>query len=217
MSESNKKLGGLSLSNFLYENAKRGKWEAVVKMYEEQGPDEAQRLKLTHKGDTALHLAVIDNQEDIVVRVVKLITRMSHNKEQLLSITNERQNSPLHLAAVMGSVTMCQAIASAHPKLVDMRNKVDETPMFLAAAYGHTNAFYCLYYFRRHDLNQIDTNCRIKTNGDTVLHIALKNERFGLHRLSSPYYIIFALAVFINNLLICIYVCVGVCQIWHFN
>lgn len=167
------------LREFLYENAKRGKWEAVVEKYAKY--PRARGLKLTHKEETALHLAVIDNQEAIVETLVELIRNSkSTDYKKILSITNERKNNPLHLAAVMGSVRMCQALASAHHELLDMRNKVDETPMFLAVAYGHKNAFYCLYFFcGSSNLDRISTNCREKYNGDTVLHYALRNDQFG--------------------------------------
>lgn len=56
----NKKAG---LRDFLYTNTKGGKWEAVVKKYEKY--PEAQELKLTRYGRTALHLAVIGNLQQL--------------------------------------------------------------------------------------------------------------------------------------------------------
>ncbi|XP_022995621.1 uncharacterized protein LOC111491104 isoform X2 [Cucurbita maxima] len=165
------------LRDFLYTNTKRGKWEEVIKKYEEY--PEAQELKLTRNGDTALHLAVLDNREEVVQ---KLVNRIKHTSkyDELLKTTNDREETPLHLAAQMGSATMCNAIASAHDELVDLRNKVDETPLYLAAASGNRDAFFCLYHFCRNNASRITANCRLTSNGDTVLHSALRNDHFDL-------------------------------------
>lgn len=177
-----------TLRDFLYINTKRTEWEKVIKKYEKH--PEALELKLTRNGDTALHLAVLDNREDVVQ---KLVNRIKDSKcDKLLETTNDRKENPLHLAAQMGSATMCNAIASACDKLVHERNKMDETPLYLAAAFGNRDAFFCLYHFCRNVASRITANCRLTSNGDTVLHSALRNEHFGelfyyiiLHSLSA--------------------------------
>jgi len=177
-----------TLRDFLYINTKRTEWEKVIKKYEKH--PEAQGLKLTRNGDTALHLAVLDNREEMVQ---KLVNRIKDSKrDELLETTNDRKENPLHLAAQMGSATMCYAIASAHHKLVEKRNKIDETPLYLAAASGNRDAFFCLYHFCRDLDSGITANCRLSSNGDTVLHSALRNDHFGelfyyiiLHSLSA--------------------------------
>ncbi|XP_022931014.1 uncharacterized protein LOC111437338 isoform X3 [Cucurbita moschata] len=165
-----------TLRDFLYINTKRTEWEKVIKKYEKH--PEAQGLKLTRNGDTALHLAVLDNREEMVQ---KLVNRIKDSKrDELLETTNDRKENPLHLAAQMGSATMCYAIASAHHKLVEKRNKIDETPLYLAAASGNRDAFFCLYHFCRDLDSGITANCRLSSNGDTVLHSALRNDHFDL-------------------------------------
>ena len=196
-------------SRELYAYAKRGKWEEVIEKYKEvlkehknnpgaQNNPGAKNPKLNRRGDTVLHLAVIDNQEARVEELVRHISEapkntLTENQEEtekrvkegtdnykdILETTNERGNNPLHLAAVMGSVRMCEAIGSKHNGLVDMRNNDDETPLFLAAAYGNKDAFFCLYNFCKDDASRISANCRVKQDGDTVLHQALRNEHLG--------------------------------------
>ncbi|XP_022931018.1 uncharacterized protein LOC111437341 isoform X1 [Cucurbita moschata] len=189
----------IAKSRELYGHAKRGQWKDVIDKYKEykevfENEDYKEVLKkykenkevlekykevlekynpkLNRRGDTVLHLAVIDNQEAIVEELVKIV--------EVLEITNESGNNSLHLAAMMGSVRMCEAIASKHNGLVDRRNNDDKTPLFLAAAYGNKDAFFCLYNFCRDDASRISANCRVKQDGDTVLHNALSDEHFDL-------------------------------------
>ncbi|XP_022931017.1 uncharacterized protein LOC111437339 [Cucurbita moschata] len=160
------------------ENVRTRNWKAVIEEYENNR--EAQKLKLNQEGDTALHWAVMDNQEETVKKLVESVKKDEDNCKHILETRNERGNNPLHLAAMMGSVKMCHAIAHAHGELVDERNELDETPLYLAAACGNKNAFFCLYCFCGDDSNTIRTNCRVKNMGDTVLHQALRNDQFDL-------------------------------------
>ena len=53
---------------YLFDKAMEGDWEAVVMIFEEQ--TWAGRVKIS-KGDTALHIAVLDGQESIVRKLVQ--------------------------------------------------------------------------------------------------------------------------------------------------
>ncbi|XP_038887507.1 uncharacterized protein LOC120077630 isoform X2 [Benincasa hispida] len=161
------------LQDYLYRNVKRRNWERVIAKCEEE--IEALYLWLTEAMDTILHLAVYDNNFDVVDRLVRLICRSQ--KEEILKLKNERKNTPLHVAAAIGCVRMCQVIGSVNKELVDERNKDGETPLFLAALHGHKKPFYCLYDFCSMDPDRAAANCR-RNNGDTILHHVLRTEQF---------------------------------------
>ncbi|KAL6327767.1 hypothetical protein AAG906_025516 [Vitis piasezkii] len=128
---------------YLFEKSMEGDWEAVVTIYEDQ--PWAGREKIT-KGNTALHIAVLDRQESIVQKLVQVI-------------------------AAIGNVSMCLHIACGHPYLVGVCNKELETPLFVAARHGKIGAFFCLL-----DMSgsraQFYGMLRNK-NGETILHCAI--------------------------------------------
>ncbi|GFZ04749.1 hypothetical protein Acr_17g0003210 [Actinidia rufa] len=51
-------------------------------------------------------------------------------KKKAVNVQNERENTPLHLAAAMGNVRMCKIIADMDNGLIGVRNKENETPFF---------------------------------------------------------------------------------------
>ena len=91
--------------------------------------------KLNKLGETALHLAVSHGPENIVEDHVQIISQQGSIKE-VLRITNNQGNNPLHLAAATGSLRKCICIAEAHPSLGNERNQMGESPLFLAALHG---------------------------------------------------------------------------------
>ncbi|GMY16792.1 ankyrin repeat and protein kinase domain-containing protein 1 [Fagus crenata] len=162
----------------LFEKAMQGKWEKVVEIYRTNPM--AHKAKLTRSGDTALHIAVSDGQEERVEELVGSIIsvkRESKEIKEVLNIKNELGNTPLHNAASMGNVYMCQCIGNADKSLVGARNYDSETPFFLAALYGKKEAFLCL-----HELCGTENGynyCRRK-DGDTILHCAISGDYFDL-------------------------------------
>ncbi|KAF4376457.1 hypothetical protein G4B88_017193 [Cannabis sativa] len=119
----------------------KGEWNEVIRVYEQNY--RAHKAKITKSGDTALHIAVSDCQEEVVELLVR---RVVSNSKTVLAIQNDRGNTPLHLAASMGYVRMCHCIAKVDPLLVGVRNHNSETPLFLAALRGKKEAFLCLHY-----------------------------------------------------------------------
>ncbi|KAL6138229.1 hypothetical protein ACLB2K_063512 [Fragaria x ananassa] len=113
--------------------------EEVVQAYS-QNP-QAHKAIITKSGETALHIAVLDGQEERVEDLVKLVSL------EELKLQNLRGNTPLHFAAAQGNVRMCKCIAKDR-SLVDILNKDKETPLFLAALHGKKDAFLCLHYIR---------------------------------------------------------------------
>ncbi|KAL2535433.1 uncharacterized protein Fot_16824 [Forsythia ovata] len=158
----------------LFRNAMIGKWDEVIKTYA-QSP-EAQRAKITKSEDTALHIAISDSQETTVELLMEEIIR-TQNSWEVLTIGNELGNMPLHLAASLGNVKMCELIAGVDSRLIGERNKDNETPFFLAVLHGNRDAFLCLHSMCK---GEGYSYCKKKDNGETILHSAIGGEYFDL-------------------------------------
>ena len=104
-----------------------------------------------------------------------------------LEIKNEKGNTALHLAALIGNVRMCRAITAAYDNshdnkpasLVEIENEMGETPLFLAALHGKKDAFLFLNSVLKKSGVQSAIRCCRRNNGDTVLHCAIDGEFFG--------------------------------------
>ncbi|CAK7346529.1 unnamed protein product [Dovyalis caffra] len=84
----------------LFRFAMKGDWNKVIEIYTRKAA--AHITKITSSGDTALHIAVIDGREDTVQQLVNLMSLEEAKKA--LRVKNERGNTPLHLAAIVGNV-----------------------------------------------------------------------------------------------------------------
>ncbi|KAL2463343.1 uncharacterized protein Fot_52999 [Forsythia ovata] len=97
----------------------------------------------------------------------------------VLSMKNEKGNTPLHLAAAVGWLTICECIASRHLELISTRNSKGETPLFLTAYHGKLDAFLCLHHLYNQKTVQEpeknkgqepdDSLCR-REDGNTILN-----------------------------------------------
>ncbi|KAI7983678.1 Serine/threonine-protein phosphatase 6 regulatory ankyrin repeat subunit A [Camellia lanceoleosa] len=182
----------IEIKRQLFGDAMEGEWKAVVKTYKKY--PEVHVAKITKSGDTALHLAVSDGQDQFVKQLVDTIYEADSKAKkderggggvggggepaaapEALMIKNERGNTPLHLAAASGSLAMCCWIANKHPNLIFIRNNEQMNPLFLAALNGKKDAF-----LRLDNLcgKKALAHCR-GSNGDTFLHAALNGEYFG--------------------------------------
>jgi ankyrin repeat protein len=167
------------LKNELFQMAMKGEWDKVVNIY--KSDPRAHKVKITKSGDTALHIAVSDDKEDIVERLITEITSPGGGGKEALEIKNEQGNTPLHVAASMGSVGMCECIAQVDPSLVGARNEDSETPFFLAALHGKKEAFLCLLGICGREAGY--EYSKKKNDGETILHCAIAGDHFGEHYL----------------------------------
>ncbi|XP_030946131.1 uncharacterized protein LOC115970679 [Quercus lobata] len=158
----------------LFKMAMRGQWEDVVNIYSEN--KKLHKAKLTSSGDTALHIAVSDGKEEEVRKLVGCIPAQPDRKD-VLTIKNEQGSTPLHIAASMGNVAMCECIARVDPSLVGARNDDNETPFFLAALSGKKDAF-----LRLHQICGTENGYEYsrRKDGDTILHCAIAGDYFEL-------------------------------------
>ncbi|PKI31314.1 hypothetical protein CRG98_048295 [Punica granatum] len=163
----------------LFNSAMKGEWNKVVEIYGEF-PD-AHDTRITRTGETALHVAVSDGQEDTVEDLLDLIMAAagegSNRTKAVLEIKNDSGNTPLHYAASVGSVRMCQCIAQQDPLLVGARNIESETPLFMAALHGKKDVFLRLHYLCSSKNEKDISYCRRK-DGQTALHSAINGDYF---------------------------------------
>ena len=167
----------------LYNNTMTGNWEKVVKMYEEQ-TSSAIAAEINMSGDTAFHVAVSVAPDHFVEELINIIFREPSSTQRMTS--NKEGNTPLHVASSSGRLGICMRLAQSDKSLGAVRNRLGESPLFLAAFHGHKEIFLGLYglccapnnnshadqirnlgpFFRRND-------------GETVLHCAIRWEYFG--------------------------------------
>ncbi|KAL5097226.1 hypothetical protein RYX36_001553 [Vicia faba] len=157
----------------LFNHAVRGQWKEVLELYEKN--PEVLEAKITKAEDTVLHIAVYVSQTFFVTT---LLDNISQNMcRNILRMQNSKGNTPLHVAAELGNVDICNNIAKRDPTLISYRNFEGETPLFLAAVHGKRDAFLCLH--GRHQ-NKDDDSISRKNNGDTILHSTISSEYFDL-------------------------------------
>lgn len=176
------------LFNRFFNVTMRKQWKEVVSIYTTNS--DARHAMLTKYEDTALHVAISNynpgrRRDGLSVEsVVKKMLASISEKEALgvLSMQNDRGNTPLYLAAKVGWVAICEYIASQQPNLVSIRNANGQTPLYAAARHGKTEAFLCLYEIynakKGKDYESDESLCRRK-DGNTVLHSAITGAYFG--------------------------------------
>ena len=158
----------------------QGAWEEyVIPAYKNNS--DFHKIKINESRGTALHVAVNDGRMELVNKLVGAILehegREVVSDESALKSTNERGDTPLHLAASRGFIDMCKCIIGKHgerKELIKVKNNKGETPLFRAVATYHKKTFVYLYHASK-DLDVSLTN----NEGDTILHRAIWGELFG--------------------------------------
>ncbi|XP_028789096.1 uncharacterized protein LOC114745120 isoform X2 [Neltuma alba] len=176
-----------------------GKWsEAFERCKQERALWTA---KITGTGDTVLHMAVSSGEEKVVANMVEFLVEQEKsfpqndvvvtmdeddgetwNMNTVLSAENDRKNTPLHLAAIEGSVEMSRKIGGTDRSLIARRNIAGETPLFLAALNGRKKAFLWLHYLYvgSHGVSSTGFAHCIRDNEDTILHCAIAEGHAGV-------------------------------------
>ncbi|KAL2322799.1 hypothetical protein Fmac_027178 [Flemingia macrophylla] len=157
-----------------------GKWTQVIGLFNED--ERFCTTKINESRGTALHVAVNEGKEKEVKDLVDAI--LKHKKEkETLECKDERGDTPLHLAAARGFKNICEFIVGTdHNKrkdLVKIHNNEGENPLFLAALSWHKQTFlYLSSLMPEEDVNYVKD--LIRSNGDSILHCAIRREFFDL-------------------------------------
>ncbi|KAG1347719.1 putative E3 ubiquitin-protein ligase MIB1-like [Cocos nucifera] len=172
-----------AIKEVLFKSAMQGRWKDVALNYAQ---DKGVRgTKITWGGDTLLHLAASSGEENNAILLTDCLEKDEdkENTQTILEIPNERGDTALHIAAALGMVGVCLAMARLHPKMVvKILNERKETPLFKAVRHGQKKAFFALQsVVETHIVPPPDVNregLRIE-GGDTILHNAIFAEHFG--------------------------------------
>ncbi|XP_075096940.1 uncharacterized protein LOC107790019 isoform X9 [Nicotiana tabacum] len=173
----------------LFEACMENRWTEVNRLY--INDKFVQESKLTKSEDTVLHLAIssyhphredssqqthLDCIKDMVANIPK------ENRLCILKQKNEKGNTPLHLAAELGSVPIIACLVNPQePELIWETNSKGETPLFVAAYRGRLDAFLYLHECCQNEKSRKDpiVLCR-RGDGDNILHAAISGEYFKL-------------------------------------
>ncbi|MED6209844.1 hypothetical protein PIB30_058614 [Stylosanthes scabra] len=162
-----------------------GKWKIVKEIY--NSFPESHTVPINDSGETALHVAIDLNEEEVVKNLVEAITTyeeqveahqdmMTREMTKALEVRNEHGDTPLHVAASRGFSKLCMCIVGEKRLyLISLKNNKGETPLFLAALNWNKHAFAYLYDATKHS---VILNDLIRQDGDSILHCAIKREYF---------------------------------------
>ncbi|XP_057723429.1 uncharacterized protein LOC130939338 [Arachis stenosperma] len=154
-----------------------GNWIEVKKIY--RSIPKSRTITVNNSEDTALHVAVDLDEENVVKDLVSII--VEHEKSALKK-GNKHGDTPLHVAASRGFARLCKCIIGENEERIELRtlkNKNGETPLFLAALNGNKKAFaYLSQTF--HDRHQIILPHLVRHHQDSILHCVIQREYFDL-------------------------------------
>ncbi|KAJ1441377.1 PGG domain [Sesbania bispinosa] len=158
-----------------------GRWDYVIAAYENNSI--YHKIKINESRGTALHVAVNDGKFELVYHLVDAIIEHEGNEvrgeKSAFRSTNERGDTPLHLAAARGFIGMCKCIIGENGErkdLIKAMNKKGETPLFRAVLTCQTQCFVYLHHVSKHDLDVPLRN----NDGDSILHRAIRREFYDL-------------------------------------
>ena len=160
----------------LCRNVVKNQWNEVLKICKENW--KALYIPITKSNDTVLHLAAYNKlEQDFELLLQILLPAECDVRTKVLLVKNTEGNTPLHIAASVGSERMCRSIIDKTDSKTSLsaRNKEGETPLFKAALHGHKEAF--LYF---HYICGSSDYCK-RNDGETILHCAISEEYFGEH------------------------------------
>ncbi|XP_020962840.1 uncharacterized protein LOC107610163 isoform X2 [Arachis ipaensis] len=173
-----------------------GNWKTVTEMYEKFPGAHTQRIS-DDDGNTALHVAVDLDNEEVVMKLVKEIIKYEEGIEvekKALELKNKNGDTALHIAASRGFTNICRCVIGESEKrkhLLRLENKKGETPFFLAALNWHKHCFAYLSFVLGKLIKENDVDIFIlmtrgsqtdkkERKGESILHCAINRECFDL-------------------------------------
>ncbi|KAF3953258.1 hypothetical protein CMV_021281 [Castanea mollissima] len=136
-------------------------------------------IEITKSDDTIFHLAAYNKLEKIFERLLELLAGKGDLAQSSLELVNMNKDTVLHIAASVGSETMCRNIidTAESKKLLSCRNKDGETPLFSAVLHGHKDVFLYLHSICGPE-DGYDYCSR--EDGENILHCAIAEEYYDL-------------------------------------
>ncbi|CAK9184814.1 unnamed protein product [Ilex paraguariensis] len=125
-------------------------------------------VPIDKRGDTVLHLLAINGN----VAAMESLLQADLLLDEMLVRKDVNGNTALHEAARFGHKGVAEIMVKKKPSLAFERNNLNETPLYLSAAYGKKEVFELLKSY---------SDCRARRyDGCTVLHAAIEGERYSL-------------------------------------
>lgn len=176
-----------AIKDQIFQAAMENKWTKVKHLYINN--KFVHESKLTRSEDTALHLAITSYHPDRddslqhphLTCIKEMIADISkENRLCILKQKNDKGNTPLHLAAELGSVPIIECMVnSADRDLIWETNSKGETPLFVAAYRGKLQAFLYLHNCCLNEKGEGPIELCRREDGDNILHAAISGEYFG--------------------------------------
>ncbi|XP_015165278.1 uncharacterized protein [Solanum tuberosum] len=177
-----------AIKDQIFQAAMENKWTKVKHLYIKN--KFVHESKLTRSEDTALHLAITSYHPDRddslqhphLTCIKEMIADISkENRLCILKQKNDKGNTPLHLAAELGSVPIIECMVnSADRDLIWETNSKGETPLFVAAYRGKLQAFLYLLNCCLNEKGEGPIELCRREDGDNILHAAISGEYFDL-------------------------------------
>ncbi|GKV45969.1 hypothetical protein SLEP1_g52993 [Rubroshorea leprosula] len=127
------------------------------------------RVSLSSRAETSLHVASLAGHVDFVRKIVELVPSFAQEP-------NKDGFAPIHLATGAGHLEVVRELLNkGDSDLCLLKDKAGRTPLHHAAMKG-----------RIHIIDELLSKCphqkameQVTSNGETVLHLAVKNSQFG--------------------------------------
>ncbi|KAI7983673.1 Ankyrin repeat-containing protein ITN1 [Camellia lanceoleosa] len=129
----------LEIKRQMFSHAMKGKWEEVVEIYKKNA--EVHVAKITKSGDTALHLAVSDGQDEFVKQLVDTIYK-ADSKAKAAAPSVQTEGGSGGQASSGENKPGGGGEEEKAPKALRIKNERGNTPLHLAAASGSLEMCY---------------------------------------------------------------------------
>ncbi|XP_042516806.1 uncharacterized protein LOC122091057 isoform X1 [Macadamia integrifolia] len=152
-----------------YRAATEGNLEILMKFCSQH----SKAVPIDASGDTVCHLLARNFHAKVVS---ELLLKFPYH--DLMTMRNSEEETALHEAARVGCIEIADLIFQKQDDLITDRNKLGETPIFLAAAFGQEKML--RFFFNKRSYSGNYDDLRRNTDGSTILHAAVIGEFYGL-------------------------------------